>query len=74
MILPTKHISLKNSYIGAGMTVLRALDRPKTLMQLWESVCRSPNIANVQRFYKVLDLLYMLGVISFSKSKIQRVR
>ena len=74
MILPTKHISLENSYVGAGMTVLKALDRPQTPMQLWESVCRRPNIANVQRFYKVLDLLYMLGVVSFSKSKIQRVK
>ena len=74
MILPTKHVSLQNSYLGAGMTLLRALDRPQTVMQLWKSVCRNSNIANAQRFYKVLDLLYMMGVISYSKSKIQPVK
>ena len=74
MILPTKHVSLENSYLGGGMTVLKALDRPQTLVQLWKSVCRSPNVANTHRFYKILDLLYMLGVVNFSKSKIQRVK
>ena len=59
MILPTKHVSLQNSYLGAGMTLLKALDKPQTIAQLWKSVCRSTNIANARRFYKVLDLLYM---------------
>ena len=74
MILPTKHVSLQNSYLGAGMTLLKALDKPQTIAQLWKSVCRSSNIANTRRFYKVLDLLFMMGVVNYSKSKIQRVK
>lgn len=73
MILPTKHISLRNSYLGAGMTILKALNQPMTVTQLWNAVGTSPNVANARRFYKVLDLLYMMGTIKFSHSKLERV-
>lgn len=72
MILPTKHISLSNSYLGAGMTILKALEKPMTPPQLWKAVSEEPNIANARRFYRTLDLLYILGAIDYSKSKIRR--
>ena len=72
MILPTKHISLTNSYLGSGMTVLQALSAPMSVNKLWKAVGFKANIANPRRFYFTLDLLYMLGAIELKDGKIQR--
>lgn len=72
MILPTKHISLQNSYLGCGKTILERLDRPMTVNKLWESVRQQPNIATAKRFYRTLDLLFMLDLIRFSNCKLHR--
>lgn len=72
MVLPTKHISLRNSYLGAGVTVLRVIKRPITVDRLWLAVRHEPNVANSHRFYHTLDLLFMLGAIVFVDSKIRR--
>lgn len=74
MILPSKHISLQNSYLGAGKVVLEALTRPSSVDALWKKVVSKPGIANTRRFYLTLDLLYMMGVIEYQNGKIRRVK
>lgn len=74
MILPTKHISLQNSYLGCGKTLLEKLERPMTVTKLWEIVRSQPNIATAQRFYRTLDFLFMLDLIKFSNHKLHRGR
>lgn len=72
MILPTKHISMRNSYLGCGKTILERLERPMTVNKLWESVRQQSNIATAQRFYRTLDFLFMLDLIGFSNCKLHR--
>ena len=73
MVLPTKHISLENCYLGAGMTVLKELEKPLTVEKLWKRVRDKQNIVTARRFYNTLDLLYILGLVDLEKDKICKV-
>jgi len=72
MILPTKHISLHNSYLGVGRTVLSALDCPMTVRQLWKKVGSEENVSSSRRFFRALDFLYAIGAIDLMHGKLQR--
>ena len=73
MILPTKHITIENSYLGVGALILSELVRPQTASTLWENVRERPEIATFERFTLSLDMLFMMNVIEYRNDKIRRL-
>jgi len=65
MIIPTKHIPLDRSLLGAGAVVLQLLDAPSTPTGIWEQAKHAPQIRGYGRFVLVLDFLYAIGAITF---------
>lgn len=74
MILPTKHISLQTSLLGAGAAILRQLNSPHTATALWEQVRKSPEITVYGRFILALDFLFTIGAINLSNGLITRAQ
>ena len=72
MILPTKHLDLSSSLLGAGAVVLARLDRPRTVSAVWEMVRGREEVQNFARFTLALTLLYTLGVIELEAGLIVR--
>jgi len=72
VILPTKHISSRRSFLGIGATILKQLDRPRTVTSLWESVRNVPEVGTFHRFVLALDLLYMLGAVQIEEGLLHR--
>lgn len=75
MILPTKGIAPEQALLTVGATVLRLLDRPKTVSRLWDDVRHRNTASLVIRFdwfMLALDLLYALGAIDLSQGRLHR--
>ncbi len=72
MILPTKHIPLDKSLLGAGATVLPVLKSPMTVTGIWERVKSMPEIGSYGRFLLTLDFLYALGAIELVDGLVAR--
>lgn len=73
MILPTKHVSLDNSLLGAGAVVLSLLSEPMTTTGIWERVKHAPEIGTYSRFVLTLDFLYAMGAIDMAEGLIIRM-
>ena len=73
MILPTKHVSLDNSLLGAGAVLLSMLSKPVTTTSIWDQVKCVPEIGTYGRFVLTLDFLYAIGVIEMIEGLIVRV-
>jgi len=73
MILPTKHISTNESFIGAGADILSELINYTTISDLWETVRNNPSILTFERFILTLDMLHILGAISLENNFIKRI-
>jgi hypothetical protein len=73
MILPTKHITTHRSLLGSGATILRKLDRPRTISSLWEEVRRESNVGSYHRYIFALDLLYILGAVEMQNGLVRRL-
>ncbi|HEY9300218.1 MAG TPA: ABC-three component system middle component 6 [Phormidium sp.] len=67
MILPTKHISTRNSLLGVGAIIIEHLNYPRTVTSLWSDLSKLPEVATFERFVLVLDLLYMIGAIELEE-------
>ena len=74
MILPTKHISTRNSLLGVGATILEHLYQPRTVSSLWNAVSTMPEVATFERFVLTLDLLYTIGAIEMETGLLRRCR
>lgn len=74
MILPTKHLSVENSYLGLGALTLEHLRRPTTVSALWETMRSLPQVSTYERFTLGLDLLYMINVIEIREGKLRRLQ
>lgn len=74
MILPTKHISQENSLLGVSGTLLQNLTRPMTVSELWEQLRTKENVGTFQRYVSGLDLLFILGVITFDGVNLRRTK
>jgi hypothetical protein len=74
MILPTKHIKLSNSLLGVGATLLKYLDRNRTVTSLWNETYTLPEIKTFDRFTLGLDFLFLVGVIDFQDGLLRRVK
>lgn len=64
MILPTKHVPLDRSLLGAGAVVLQILETPITPTGIWELAKHAPEIGSYGRFVLILDFLYAIGAIN----------
>ena len=78
MILPTKHIRTDRALIGIGAEILRCLDRPATMSQLWNKMrsrrtLESSVPATDYRWFVLgLDLLFILGAVDLQDGIICR--
>lgn len=72
MILPTKHISERESLIGVGATIIAKMDNPSTVSNLWEQVKHYGNIGTFERFILALNLLHFIGAIDLKDGLLTR--
>lgn len=72
MLLPTKHITLHNSLLSSGGTLLRVLNTPQTVTKLWLKARKHSDIETFDRFCLALDLLFALDLVSFENGLIIR--
>jgi hypothetical protein len=72
MILPSKHIDLQHSLLGAGAAILRNLDHPQSVTTLWGQVQSLPEVGYYGRFILTLDFLFSIGAIDFKYRTIAR--
>jgi hypothetical protein len=72
MILPTKHISTRNSLLGVGAIIIEHLNYPRTVTSLWSDLSKIPEVATFERFVLVLDLLYMIGAIELEEGLLRK--
>ena len=71
-ILPTKHISTRNSLLGVGAKILEHLYQPRTVSSLWNAVSTMPEVATFERFVLTLDLLYIIGAVEINEGLLRR--
>ena len=74
MIMPTKFIQEDEALIGVGAILLEKLSSEKSLSDLWENSKNIPNIGNFERFILTLDMLYILGLITFKNNNLLRTK
>jgi hypothetical protein len=72
MILPTKHISTRNSLLGVGAIIIEHLNYPRTITSLWSDLSKNSEVATFERFVLVLDLLYMIGAIELEEGLLHK--
>lgn len=72
MILPNKFIPTCETYLGVGGIVIKNLDTPRTVAELWKRVRRESSSLNADRFYLTLDFLYTLKLIAYTKGLLHR--
>jgi hypothetical protein len=70
MIMPTKHIDLRNSLLNVGAILIRKLDEPKTINELWSEVKNLGEVRSFEFFILGLDLLYAFRVINIERGLI----
>ena len=70
MILPTKHIDLRNSLLNVGAILIRKLNEPKTINELWSDVRDLGEIKSFEFFILGLDFLYLLKIIDIREGLI----
>lgn len=73
MILPKKHLSLPESYLGFGAYLLEQLIKPMDVDSLWKCYSKALNSNKYQisfsfdDFILVLDFLFIVGAIKEKK-------
>lgn len=69
MLLPAKHIKLSESLIALGAFILRTLENPKNIDQIWLEIKKINNSSflsvnhSYDNFLLSVDFLYIIGVI-----------
>lgn len=72
MILPTKRVTPQESLLGVGAILLRKLQRPMTVTDLWELAREDENVETFRRFVLSLDILYSLELIDYERGRLRR--
>jgi len=72
MILPTKHIRISESLIGLGGYLIKLLNEPMTVDELWfkfDKVNNNkfPAYHDFDNMILSLNLLYLLGIIDLNE-------
>lgn len=70
MILPTKHLSVDDSILGKGASILRTLSKPQSVSRLWEK--NKKTIGSYELFSITLAFLYSIDAIEFNEGLIMR--
>jgi len=76
MILPTKGIAPDKALLSIGAFILRDLDEPETVSRLWAKLRRveeGPPEITFDWFVLALDLLYLMGTLSYVSGRVVRV-
>lgn len=77
MILPTKGIGADRALLSLGASVLKHLDRPKTVSRLWEDIRERQstllNSVSYDWFVLALDLLFTIKAVELDDGRIHRV-
>lgn len=80
MILPTKRLHQSRALLAVGAEVLRQLDEPRTVSNLWDKMERnyreraaSPTLT-YDWFVLSLDLLFALSAINMNQGLITKQR
>jgi hypothetical protein len=76
VILPTKGISADRALLSIGASLLKRLDRPKTVSRLWEDL-RDRHTTLLQNvsydwFVLALDLLFAIRAVEFEDGRLRR--
>lgn len=78
MILPSKHINLSESFIGLSGFLLKLLNKPMTIDDLWQEFQKVNNTVQYPAYHSFdnivlgINLLYFIGAIEIDiKGKIQ---
>lgn len=79
MLMPTKHIKTENAIIGVGGSLLRLLNRDKTVSRLFHDVQEERDENGLSTidfswFLLSLDFLFIIGVIRFEGGVIKKVK
>lgn len=64
-ILPDKRVRVSDSLLNVGAILLDAMRPSQTVTELWNRVRARPEIGTFARFVLGLDLLFILGVVSY---------
>ncbi|MBU1044195.1 MAG: hypothetical protein KJ915_07340 [Candidatus Omnitrophica bacterium] len=70
MILPSKHVSISESLFGLGGILLKFLDKPKTLDELWWDYAKVNNTKQFPAHHGfdnivfALDYLFCIGAVN----------
>jgi hypothetical protein len=74
MLLPSKHVRLSESILGIGALVLEALDEPKTLDTLKDTLDTQvekeqlPSQPSLEMIVLALDFLFAVGAVTIHDS------
>jgi len=72
MLMPTKHVTERNSILGAAGVVLSTIPGPVTINELWRRTSCIQEVGTFDRLVLALDFLFMIGVIEFQSGLIGR--
>ena len=73
MILPSKHIKLSESFIGLGGFLLKLLNKPMSIDDLWQDfqkVNNTPQYPAYHSFDNIIlgvNLLYFIGAVEIDE-------
>lgn len=70
MILPTKHLAPGESLLGVAALLLRELQTPRSVNELWENVREIPGLGTFDRYTLALDLLFIMGLATFRRGRL----
>lgn len=74
MIMPEKHIKLAESLFGLGGYLLKLLDRPKTIDELWTEYSKVNNSSVFPAYHGfdslvlAVDFLFLIGSINIKQN------
>lgn len=79
MILPSKHLRQDRALLGIGAELLGMLSEPITVSRLWNDfdarrqMHADGALVTYDWFILALDLLFLVGVVDFSRGRVRRV-
>jgi len=75
MILPNKHLQISESIIGLGAVVLKILEHPKTVDEIWQNYIKKynesqdfPAYHNFDNMLLAINLLFMIGAVDTNQN------
>jgi hypothetical protein len=78
MILPSKHLAPGRDLVSAGAELLRKLEEPVAVTELWERVRGDPTLTRLHLafdwFVLTLCFLYSVRAIHYDRGVVERAR